>query len=46
MTNNGNVWDDVHLMQDIDRGLAIWFASRLDSREVVRRWWREEGETI
>jgi hypothetical protein len=32
-----------HLMQDIDRGLAIWFASRLDAREVVRRWWREEG---
>ena len=27
------------LMQDIDRGLAIWFASRLDAREVVRRWW-------
>ena len=40
MTNNGNVWDSAHLMQDIDRGLAIWFASRLDAREVVRRWWR------
>jgi hypothetical protein len=41
MTNN--VWDDAHLMQDINRGLAIWFATRLDAREVVRRWWREEG---
>ena len=34
-----------HLNQDLDEKLARWFASRLDSREVVRRWWREEGVT-
>lgn len=34
-----NVWDSAHLMQDMDRGLAVWFATRLDARAVVRRWW-------
>ena len=37
-----NVWDSKHLMQDMDSGLARWFSSRLDAREVVRRWWRDE----
>ena len=27
------------LCQDLDRGLAKWFANRLDARVVLRRWW-------
>ena len=30
------------LCQDYDRGLAKWFASRLDAREVVRRWFGDQ----
>lgn len=30
-------WDN-GLCQDYERGLALWFASRLDAREVVRRF--------
>ena len=34
-------WDN-GLCQDYDRGLALWFASRLDAREVVRRWFGDQ----
>ena len=33
-----------HLMQDMNSGLARWFSSRLDAREVVRRWWLKQKE--
>lgn len=33
---------DTGLCQDYNRKLALWFASRLDAREVVRRWFGEQ----
>lgn len=34
-------WDN-GLCQDYERGLALWFASRLDAREVVRRFFGDQ----
>jgi len=34
-------WDN-GLCQDYCRGLSLWFASRLDAREVVRRWFGDQ----
>ena len=34
-------WDN-GLCQDYDRGLALWFASRLDARHTIRRWFGEQ----
>lgn len=34
-------WDN-GLCQDMCRKLALWFASRLDAREVVRRWFGDQ----
>lgn len=33
---------DTGLCQDYSRGLALWFASRLDARHVIRRWFGEQ----
>jgi hypothetical protein len=30
------------LLQDCNRKLAIWFATRLDARAVVRRQWEKQ----
>jgi len=34
-------WDN-GLCQDYCRGLALWFASRLDARHTIRRWFGDQ----
>jgi len=36
---------DTGLCQDYCRGLALWFASRLDARHVIRRWFGEQRKS-
>lgn len=33
---------DTGLCQDYNRKLSLWFASRLDARAVLRRWFGEQ----
>jgi hypothetical protein len=33
-----NVWDHVHLLQDLDPKLSHWFSTRLDAQQVIRRF--------
>jgi hypothetical protein len=37
---------DAGLCQDYHRGLALWFASRLDARNTLRRWFGEQRKTM
>ena len=36
---------DTGLCQDYCRGLALWFASRLDARHTIRRWFGEQRKS-
>lgn len=38
-------WDN-GLCQDYCRKLSMWFASRLDAREVVRRWFGDQRRSV
>jgi hypothetical protein len=33
---------DTGLCQDYNRKLSLWFASRLDARAVIRRWFGDQ----
>ncbi len=33
---------DTGLCQDYNRGLALWFASRIDARWIIRRWFGDQ----
>ena len=37
---------DTGLCQDYSRGLALWFASRLDARHTIRRWFGDQRKDM
>ncbi len=38
-------WDS-GLCQDYNRRLSMWFASRIDARHTVRRWFGDQKKAV